>query len=46
MQFDVGMLLTVLFVTTGIVGAIVLAVEIGGVLRRRRDAKGKHRGPR
>jgi hypothetical protein len=30
------MLLTTLFVLTGIVGAIVLAIEIGGVLRRRR----------
>jgi hypothetical protein len=30
------MLLTILFVVTGIVGAVVLAVEIGAVIRRRR----------
>ena len=30
------MLLTVLFVVTGVVGAVVLLVEVGSVVRRRR----------
>ena len=30
------MLLTVLFVVTGVVGAMVLVVEVGSVVRRRR----------
>jgi hypothetical protein len=30
------MLLTVLFVVTGVVGAMVLTVEIGALIRRRR----------
>ncbi len=37
-----GMLLTVLFVVTGIVGAIVLSIEIAGILRRRRRRAGSH----
>ena len=30
------MLLTVLFVVTGVVGAMVLVVEVGSIVRRRR----------
>lgn len=41
MHYGMGMLLTVLFVATGIVGVIVLAIEVGGVLRRRRDRERK-----
>jgi hypothetical protein len=40
-----GMLLTVLFVVTGVVGAVVLLVEVGAVIRRRRierDWRNRH----
>jgi len=34
-----AMLLTVLFVLTGIVGVVVLGIELGGAVRRRRSER-------
>jgi hypothetical protein len=40
------MLLTVLFVVTGVVGAMVLTVEIGSLVRRRRvEREWRKHGP-